>query len=257
VWTLAESLGGVESLIEHPARMTHASTATGPFAAPPNLVRLSVGIESADDLVADLRARALAGDAGARAPARGARRTRHGRSRGQLGLATSRNAVPVGSCPVASRPYGVSCAARRPCRRARRPARAPRRRPRRRSRRSSRTALPASSMIPASASLALAERRVAELVRVAHRVRVPAEHVAVERDRVVVAPVCSSNHAGARLAGDLEPLHLVRLPRADGPSRPGPDHRELPFSATSIGAISTAPPCSRAAVGEAPRRRRS
>ena len=54
VWTLAESLGGVESLIEHPARMTHASTADGPFAAPRNLVRLSVGIESADDLVADL-----------------------------------------------------------------------------------------------------------------------------------------------------------------------------------------------------------
>ena len=54
VWTLAESLGGVESLIEHPARMTHASTADAPFAAPRNLVRLSVGIESADDLVADL-----------------------------------------------------------------------------------------------------------------------------------------------------------------------------------------------------------
>jgi cystathionine beta-lyase/cystathionine gamma-synthase len=59
VWTLAESLGGVESLIEHPARMTHASTATGPFAAPPSLVRLSVGIESAVDLVEDL-AQALA-----------------------------------------------------------------------------------------------------------------------------------------------------------------------------------------------------
>jgi cystathionine gamma-synthase len=59
VWTLAESLGGVESLIEHPARMTHASTATGPFAAPANLVRLSVGIESAEDLVVD-RDRALA-----------------------------------------------------------------------------------------------------------------------------------------------------------------------------------------------------
>ncbi len=54
VWTLAESLGGVESLIEHPHRMTHASTATGPFACPTNLVRLSVGIEAADDLVADL-----------------------------------------------------------------------------------------------------------------------------------------------------------------------------------------------------------
>ena len=56
VWRLAESLGGVESLIEHPARMTHASTADAPFAAPKNLVRLSVGIESADDLVADLEA---------------------------------------------------------------------------------------------------------------------------------------------------------------------------------------------------------
>jgi cystathionine gamma-synthase len=54
LFLLAESLGGVESLIEHPARMTHASTADAPFAAPRNLVRLSVGIESADDLVADL-----------------------------------------------------------------------------------------------------------------------------------------------------------------------------------------------------------
>jgi cystathionine beta-lyase/cystathionine gamma-synthase len=54
IWALAESLGGVESLIEHPARMTHASTADGPFAAPRNLVRLSVGIESAGDLIEDL-----------------------------------------------------------------------------------------------------------------------------------------------------------------------------------------------------------
>jgi cystathionine gamma-synthase len=54
LFRLAESLGGVESLIEVPARMTHAATADAPFAAPPNLVRLSVGIESADDLVADL-----------------------------------------------------------------------------------------------------------------------------------------------------------------------------------------------------------
>jgi cystathionine beta-lyase/cystathionine gamma-synthase len=54
LWTLAESLGGVESLIEHPLRMTHASTADAPFAAPANLVRLSVGIESADDLITDL-----------------------------------------------------------------------------------------------------------------------------------------------------------------------------------------------------------
>ena len=54
VWKLAESLGGVESLIEQPAQMTHASTANAPFAVPPSLVRLSVGIESADDLLADL-----------------------------------------------------------------------------------------------------------------------------------------------------------------------------------------------------------
>jgi cystathionine beta-lyase/cystathionine gamma-synthase len=54
LFQLAESLGGVESLIEHPARMTHASTADSSFAAPRNLIRLSVGIESADDLLADL-----------------------------------------------------------------------------------------------------------------------------------------------------------------------------------------------------------
>ncbi len=54
VWRLAESLGGVESLIEHPARMTHASTAEASFAVPGNLIRLSVGIESAHDLLADL-----------------------------------------------------------------------------------------------------------------------------------------------------------------------------------------------------------
>ncbi len=56
IWLLAESLGGVESLIEHPARMTHASTADAPFAVPKNLIRLSVGIESVDDLIADLEA---------------------------------------------------------------------------------------------------------------------------------------------------------------------------------------------------------
>jgi cystathionine beta-lyase/cystathionine gamma-synthase len=56
IFQLAESLGGVESMIEHPARMTHASTADAPFAAPRNLIRLSVGLESAEDLVADLEA---------------------------------------------------------------------------------------------------------------------------------------------------------------------------------------------------------
>jgi cystathionine gamma-synthase len=54
VFTLAESLGAVESLIEHPARMTHASAADSPLAVDPSLVRLSVGLESLDDLLADL-----------------------------------------------------------------------------------------------------------------------------------------------------------------------------------------------------------
>ncbi|WP_346619867.1 cystathionine gamma-synthase [Blastococcus montanus] len=54
LFTLAESLGGVESLIEHPGRMTHASAAGSPLEVPADLVRLSVGIEDADDLLADL-----------------------------------------------------------------------------------------------------------------------------------------------------------------------------------------------------------
>jgi cystathionine gamma-synthase len=54
LFTLAESLGAVESLIEHPARMTHASAAGSPLEVDPRLVRLSVGIESRADLVADL-----------------------------------------------------------------------------------------------------------------------------------------------------------------------------------------------------------
>jgi cystathionine gamma-synthase len=52
---LAESLGGVESLIEHPAAMTHASIAGTPYAVSDKLVRLSVGIEDVEDLIADLR----------------------------------------------------------------------------------------------------------------------------------------------------------------------------------------------------------
>ena len=55
VFTLGESLGGVESLIEHPGRMTHASVAGSPLEVPPDLVRLSVGIEAVEDLVEDLR----------------------------------------------------------------------------------------------------------------------------------------------------------------------------------------------------------
>jgi cystathionine gamma-synthase len=54
IFTLAESLGGVESLIEHPAVMTHASAAGSTAAPPDDLVRISVGIEDADDLLADL-----------------------------------------------------------------------------------------------------------------------------------------------------------------------------------------------------------
>jgi cystathionine gamma-synthase len=54
LFTLAESLGGVESLIEHPGRMTHASAAGSPLEVPGDLVRLSVGIEDVDDLLGDL-----------------------------------------------------------------------------------------------------------------------------------------------------------------------------------------------------------
>jgi cystathionine gamma-synthase len=54
LFVLAESLGGVESLIEHPHRMTHASAAGSPLEVPGDLVRLSVGIESVGDLIADL-----------------------------------------------------------------------------------------------------------------------------------------------------------------------------------------------------------
>jgi cystathionine gamma-synthase len=54
LFVLAESLGGVESLIEHPGRMTHASAAGSPLEVPGDLVRLSVGIETVDDLIADL-----------------------------------------------------------------------------------------------------------------------------------------------------------------------------------------------------------
>jgi cystathionine gamma-synthase len=54
LFTLGESLGGVESLIEHPGRMTHMSVAGSPLEVPADLVRLSVGIEDRGDLLADL-----------------------------------------------------------------------------------------------------------------------------------------------------------------------------------------------------------
>lgn len=55
IFILAESLGGVESLIEHPGAMTHASTAGSQLEVPEDLVRLSVGIEDVSDLIGDLQ----------------------------------------------------------------------------------------------------------------------------------------------------------------------------------------------------------
>jgi cystathionine gamma-synthase len=55
IFALAESLGGVESLIEVPAAMTHMSVANSPLAVDPALIRLSVGIENVDDLIQDLK----------------------------------------------------------------------------------------------------------------------------------------------------------------------------------------------------------
>ena len=54
MFTLAESLGAVESLIEHPGAMTHASVAGSPLEVPEDLIRLSIGIESIEDLLEDL-----------------------------------------------------------------------------------------------------------------------------------------------------------------------------------------------------------
>ncbi len=65
IFTLAESLGAVESLIEVPAVMTHASVAGSPLEVPADLIRLSVGIEAAEDLVADLEQALAAGSASA------------------------------------------------------------------------------------------------------------------------------------------------------------------------------------------------
>ena len=61
VFTLAESLGGVESLVEHPHKMTHGSVAGTALEVPDDLVRLSVGIEDVADLIADLDAALAAG----------------------------------------------------------------------------------------------------------------------------------------------------------------------------------------------------
>jgi cystathionine gamma-synthase len=63
IFTLAESLGAVELLIEVPAAMTHASVAGSPLEVPGDLIRLSVGIEAAEDLVADLEQALATGSA--------------------------------------------------------------------------------------------------------------------------------------------------------------------------------------------------
>ena len=219
VWTLAESLGGVESLIEHPARMTHASTATGPFAAPANLVRLSVGIESADDLVADL-GKALAATPRPRltcaraSVGRGLTRRRSGTLPRRVGglrepsvrrvlgglndLAAERHdllerRVRVLDLEVDGPVGGVVAGVRRVVH------------------------------DPRELAVALAEGRVAELVRVAHRVRVPLEDVPVEAHGLaVVTGVELEPRRRAGLAGDLEPLLRAGLPGPDASLRPGP-----------------------------------
>ena len=141
VWTLAESLGGVESLIEHPARMTHASTAAGPSRhrrtsfgcrsgsrrpttssptssarSPPHPRGPSLGPfgQAGNGVRHRFLSRAKRADFVPIAPPCGRRpapapRPDAGR-RPAYGLVTSRKAVPVGSSTRASRPYGVSCA---------------------------------------------------------------------------------------------------------------------------------------------------
>ena len=69
VWTLGESLGGVESLIEHPAAMTHASLAGSGFEVPDDLIRLSVGIEAIGDLIEGLELVLARAAAAAQVPA--------------------------------------------------------------------------------------------------------------------------------------------------------------------------------------------
>ena len=99
LFPLAESLGGVESLIEHPARMTHASTAGAPFAPPSNLVRLSVGIESAGRP--------------ARRPRRGARQAPSARARVRVASGGTLRHAAARTAP--ERAAGASRRASRPC----------------------------------------------------------------------------------------------------------------------------------------------
>ena len=225
VWTLAESLGSVESLIEHPARMTHASTATGPFAAPTNLVRLSVGIESADDLVTDLQSALASTPARASRPRCPVWRAPGGAGSGVgAGHEPERRAGRVGSPrePTVGRVLGG---------RQDLPAElldAPERGVDVLDREVDVPAGRLSRVIhdPGERSFTLAEGRVPEVVGVAHHVGVPAEHLAVEGDRLVVrARVQLEPRRGAGLAGQLEPLLSVRLPGADDRAARILDHR--------------------------------
>ena len=135
--------------------------------------------------------------------------------------------MPVGSLTRASRPYGVSWAGSTIV-----PPSSVTCCERRVDVRDLEVDVPAGRLVrvvhdPGEGVLVLPERRVAELVRVAHHVRVPAEHVAVERHRVVVRTrVELEPRRRPGLAGHLEPLHLVRLPRADDGAPRVLDHRE-------------------------------
>ena len=118
LFTLAESLGGVESLIEHPGRMTHASAAGSALEVPADLVRVSVGIEDVDDLLDDLE-QALAsppgrGRKGPRPDPSRRGSTRDGRvwtaivhnvgqTRPHLAIGTPTGTLPTGQAPSAAR----------------------------------------------------------------------------------------------------------------------------------------------------------
>ena len=92
LWTLGESLGGVESLVEHPGAMTHASLEGSGFEVPDDLIRLSVGIEHVDDLLADLERMLAGAAAAARCP------------RGTSAAATSSTTTSGASTSTASTP---------------------------------------------------------------------------------------------------------------------------------------------------------
>ena len=114
LFTLGESLGGVESLIEHPGRMTHASAAGSALEVPADLVRLSVGIESVDDLLADLRAGARLTSAAARAVRDRSSRAARGACPRCLPVVRCRAACPRHRVPGAPSAPALAAASGRP-----------------------------------------------------------------------------------------------------------------------------------------------